>query len=207
MRNSDRLAEFVEASLKQQHSREKISATLAAAGWSASEIDQGLAAWAETENSPPVPKPMPYVSAKESFLYALTFVSLAMTVFHVNWLGFDLIDLLLPDEYGNRNFYGEIRWSLSTLVVFLPVFLYMNFRVLDDASKDPARRRSTVRKWFGYITLFIAAVVLAGDLIFTLNALLGGELTLRFILKAGLLGVVSALVFVYFGNEMRDAEE
>lgn len=150
---------------------------------------------------------MPYVSAKESFLCALTFVSLAMTVFHINWLGFDLIELMLPEETDYRDIYSEIRWSLSTLFVFLPVFLYMNFSVLNDASKDPARRRSTVRKWFGYITLFIAAVVLAGDLIVTLNALLSGELTLRFILKAGLLAVVAALVFVYFGSEMRDAEE
>lgn len=207
MRNSDRLAQFVEASLAQQHSRETISEALAAAGWSTSEIAQGLAAWDETNGTPPVPKPMPYVSAKESFLYALTFVSLAMTVFHINWLGFDLIELMLPEETDYRDIYSEIRWSLSTLFVFLPVFLYMNFSVLSDASKDPARRRSTVRKWFGYITLFIAAVVLAGDLIVTLNALLSGELTLRFILKAGLLAVVAALVFVYFGSEMRDAEE
>ncbi len=207
MRNSDRLAQFVEASLAQQHSRETITEALAAAGWSSSEIAQGLAAWDETDSTPPVPKPMPYVSAKESFLYALTFVSLAMTVFDINWLGFDLIELMLPQETDFRDIYSEIRWSLSTLFVFLPVFLYMNFSVLNDASKDPARRRSTVRKWFGYITLFIAAVVLAGDLIVTLNALLSGELTLRFILKAGLLAVVAALVFVYFGSEMRDAEE
>ncbi len=207
MRNSDRLAQFVEVSLEQQHSREQISETLSAAGWSASEIAEGLGAWAETKNSPPIPRPMPYVSAKESFLYALTFVSLAMTAFHINWLGFELIELMLPGANDWGNGYGEVRWAVSALIVFLPIFLFMNFRVLNDAGKDPARRRSTVRKWFGYVTLFIAAVVLAVDLIVTLNALLSGEMTLRFILKAGLLGTVAALVFVYFRGEMQDAEE
>ncbi|MDG1739142.1 MAG: DUF5671 domain-containing protein, partial [Paracoccaceae bacterium] len=105
------------------------------------------------------------------------------------------------------NGYGEVRWTVSALIVFVPIFLFMNFRVLNEAGKDPARRRSTVRKWFGYITLFIAAVVIAGDLIAALNALLSGDLTLRFFLKAGLLGGVAALVFVYFRGEMQDAEE
>ena len=65
MRNSDRLAQFVEASLAQQHSRETITEALAAAGWSTSEIAQGLAAWDETNGTPPVPKPMPFVGQRE----------------------------------------------------------------------------------------------------------------------------------------------
>jgi len=204
MRNSDRLAQFVEASLKQHQSRNSIFETLETAGWSHSEISQALAAWSESENTPPVPKPIPYVSAKESFLYALSFFALGMTVFHITWLGFSLIDLLPPES---GRYLSNNHWSTSAIVVFLPIFLFMKFKVLKDANKDPAGRRSTVRKWFGYTTLFIAAIVLSCDMIVALDALLGGDLRLKFGLKAGLLGVVSAVVFLYFRREMQEAEE
>ena len=207
MRAADQLAQFVERALGQGKSRQEIQVAMEGAGWSPSEITEALSAWAETDFDPPVPRPRPYVSAKESFLYALTFVSLAMTAWHLNWLGFEIIDLLLPEEREDFFYYDEIRWSISTLIVFLPVFLFMNFRVLNDANKDPARRRSTVRKWFGYITLFIAAVVIIGDLIFTIFMLLSGDLTLRIVLKTALLGVSSAMIFFYFRGEMHDAEE
>jgi len=130
-----------------------------------------------------------------------------MTAWNINWLGFELIDYFWPEPHDSEFYFGETRWTISTLIVFLPLFLFMNFKVLDEAGKDPARRRSTVRKWFGYVTLFIAAGVLVGDLVFTLNALLSGDLTLRVILKVALLGGISALVFVYFRGEMNDAEE
>ena len=207
MRAADQLAQFVERALGQGKSRQEIQVAMEGAGWSPSEITEALSAWAETDFDPPVPRPRPYVSAKESFLYALTFVSLAMTAWHLNWLGFEIIDLLLPEEHEDFFYYDEIRWSISTLIVFLPVFLFMNFRVLNDANKDPARRRSTVRKWFGYITLFIAAVVIIGDLIFTIFMLLSGDLTLRIVLKTALLGLSSAMMFFYFRGEMHDAEE
>jgi len=207
MRASDQLAQFVERALSKGKSRQEIQAAMESAGWSASEVSEALNTWADSDFDPPVPRPRPYVSAKESFLYALTFVALAMTAWHINWLGFEIIDLLLPEPHEDMFYYDEIRWSISTLIVFLPVFLFMNFRVLSDANKDPARRRSTVRKWFGYITLFIAAVVIIGDLIFTIFTLLSGDITLRIVLKTGLLGVVSAMIFVYFRGEMHDAEE
>ncbi len=207
MRSSDQLAQFVERALAQGKSRQEIQDAMDGAGWSPSEVNEALSAWAETDFDLPIPRPRPYVSAKESFLYALTFVSLAMTAWHINWLGFELIDLLLPEAHDDYFYYDEIRWSISTLIVFLPVFLFMNFRVLSDANKDPARRRSTVRKWFGYITLFIAAVVMIGDLIFTIFTLLSGDITVRIILKTGLLGAVAAMIFVYFRGEMHDAEE
>lgn len=207
MRAADQLARFVERALSRGKSRQDIQDAMTGAGWFPSEVNEALNAWAETDFDPPVPRPRPYVSAKESFLYALTFVSLAMTAWHLNWLGFEIIDLMLPEEHEDYFDYSEIRWSISTLIVFLPVFLFMNFRVLSDANKDPARRRSTVRKWFGYITLFIAAVVIIGDLIFTIFMMLSGDLTLRIILKTGLLGLVSAMIFLYFRGEMHDAEE
>ncbi|MDG2339621.1 MAG: DUF5671 domain-containing protein [Paracoccaceae bacterium] len=207
MSNSDRLSKYVETALDKGMARDDIAGALASAGWSPTEISEGLGAWAESSSLPPVPRPQPYVSAKESFLYAITFVSLAMTAWNINWLGFELIDYFWPEPHDSEFYFGETRWTISTLIVFLPLFLFMNFKVLDEAGKDPARRRSTVRKWFGYVTLFIAAGVLVGDLVFTLNALLSGDLTLRVILKVALLGGISALVFVYFRGEMNDAEE
>lgn len=204
MKPADQLADFVGAALADGRSRAEIAAALDAAGWSPSEVSAALGAWAETGFTPPVPRPRPYVSAREAFSYALTFVSLGMTAWHVVALGFQLVDAWVPDPFDPRESVSAeaIRWSVSFLVVFLPLFLVLQRRLSLAVQADPAKRRSWVRVWIGYITLFIASVTLAGDLIGTIYALLDGELTLRFALKAGLLGAVAGVVFLYFRREM-----
>ena len=209
MRPADQLAQFVADALKEGRTRAEISAALREAGWTGTEVSGALDAWAESAFTPPVPRPRPYVSAREAFLYALMFLALAMTAWNITTLGFELIELWLPDLTDKYTRYNvqSVRWSISVLVVFFPLFLVMNTRAQRAAHADPGQRRSAVRKWFGYITLFLAAITLLGDLIAVIYALLSGELTARFIAKAGLVALTAGLIFLYFRGEMEEVQD
>jgi len=67
---------------------------------------------------------------------------------------------------------------------------------------------SPVRKWLTSVTLFIAASVLIGDGISLVTNLLGGEFTIRFLLKSLVVAGVAAAVFGCFVWDLKgtDAE-
>jgi hypothetical protein len=57
------------------------------------------------------------------------------------------------------------------------------------------------------MTLFIAAGILIGDLISLLYSFLGGELTLRFILKSLVVGTIAGTLFMYYLGGLRQEEK
>lgn len=209
MRPADQLSEFVADALKTGRSRAEIGDALRTAGWTQPEVAEALSAWADTPFTPPVPRPRPYVSAREAFLYALMFLALAITAGQIVQLGFELIERWIPDvtEPSRGSNVDAIRWSISTLVVFFPLFLILNARTNRAARDNEGLRRSAVRKWFGYITLFLAAITLLGNLIVVIYALLSGDLTARFIAKATLVAVTAGLVFLYYRGEMAEPDD
>jgi len=206
MRPADQLAAFAGDALRAGRSREEIREALTRAGWSESEITLALNAWAEVDFTPPVPRPRPFVSAREAFLYGLMFVALAVSAWHVTWLAFSLIDLWItaPADEFSASDESAIRWSVSTLIVFFPLFLYLDGKVLRAGRADPAARRSSVRRWFGYITLFLTSITLLGTLITVIYAFLEGDLTSRFVLKALTVALVAGVILLYFRSETEE---
>lgn len=211
MRPSDQLAEFTRDALAAGQSRDSIRAALTRSGWAPNEIDEALDAWAAIDFPTPVPRPRPYVSAREAFFYGLMFAALAMTAWHLVALLHNLIDHWVADPLNDdagRYAINSTRWLIAALVVFAPTFLVMNHRAVQATKADPGKRRSGVRKWFGYVTLFLASISLLGDLMAVIYALLSGDLTLRFMLKALVVAGVAGTIFAYFrqdADEARDA--
>jgi hypothetical protein len=76
-----------------------------------------------------------------------------------------------------------------------------------DMALHPGKQGLWVRRWLVYFTLFAAALVIIGDSIALLNAFLGGEIRLRFILKGISLLVVSCLIFGYYFIDIRKSEK
>lgn len=206
MKPSDPLARFVYDALNAGRSRQDISDVLDKAGWSEPEIRDALNAWATGEFTPPVPRPRPFVSAREAFLYGLMFIALGMVAWHLIALMFNLIDRWISDVTDTRNYYDRrsMRFSIASLIVFFPLFGWLNMQANRAIQANAGRRRSTVRKWFGYITLFLAAITLLGDLIWVIYALLNGDLTLRFFAKSAMVALVAGLVFAYFRADMTE---
>jgi hypothetical protein len=59
------------------------------------------------------------------------------------------------------------------------------------------------RTWLSYLTLFTATVVVVGDIASLIYNLLGGELTLRFVLKVLTVGLMAGGVLLFFVFDLR----
>jgi O-antigen/teichoic acid export membrane protein len=200
---------FVRSALERGLARPQIETALLAAGWRPEEVAKALGAFADTGFPIPVPRPKPYLSARETFLYLLQFTALYTSAINLGRLVFLLVDRALPDpamaQYGDRTGDG-IRWSIASLVIAFPIFLLVSRSLQRAAGAQFERRGSKVRKWLTYLTLFIAAAILTGDLISLVYNLLGGELTTRFLLKAAAAGLIAGSVFVYYLWDLRGEE-
>ncbi|MDO5642473.1 MAG: DUF5671 domain-containing protein [Paracoccus sp. (in: a-proteobacteria)] len=204
MRPSEPISEFVRAALQSGRDPAEVEAALAQAGWSEQERSAALGAWmTQPGGLPPVPRPQPYVSAREALIYGLLFITLVAVAWNLCDLGFRLVDRLLPDgDYPPYYWRGDMRWQMASLIAFTPVFLFLNSRIQRRSRNDQGVRRSLVRKWFASITLLISVIVLLGDLVYTIYALLNGDMTLRFTLKALIVAGVAGLVIAYYRDEL-----
>jgi hypothetical protein len=206
----DELRDFIREALAQSLSREQIKSALAQAGWPSDQIANALSAFAVIDFPLPVPKPKPYLSAREAFLYLILFTTLYISAYNLGSIIFQFINRAFPDP-AVSGVVGEyisysIRWSVSSLIVAFPIFLYVSYRINRAVKLDPVKRASKIRKWLTYITLFIAASVLIGDLTTLVFNLLGGELTVRFVLKVLTVGVIAGTIFGYYLWDLRQEE-
>ena len=91
-----------------------------------------------------------------------------------------------------------MRWAAASLIVAVPVFLSLS-RLTDRQRRgDATQRGSQDRRWLTYLTLFVAAVVVTGDVITLIYNALGGELTMRIVLKGLTVGAIAGSVFGYY---------
>jgi hypothetical protein len=202
---------FVREALSRGESKQAIDAALVAAGWPAEQIRSALNVYADVGFPVPVPKPRPYLSAREAFLYLTLFTTLYLAAYHLGSLLFKLIEQAWPDpadpEYVVMNLAASIRWSTASVIIAFPVFLFIARHLGRELARSPAKRLSAVRRWLTYLTLFVAAVVLIVDMTTLVNNVLGGELTLRFLLKVLVAAAIAGTVFGYYLWDLRREEK
>lgn len=199
---------FVQESLSRKIPRNDIRKALHEANWQDDEIETALGAYAEVDFPVPVPRRRPYLSAREAFIYLLLFVCLYLSAYNFGSLLFNFINRWLPDlqNYGNTDVNG-VRMSVASLIVAFPLYLWLTSIMLKAIRKDSEKKSSKIRKWLTYITLFVAAGVIIADLITLLFNLLGGELTLRFMLKVLTVLLIAGLIFGYYLWDLRKEEK
>ena len=203
MTTRDEVSAYVREALARGTPRDAITADLTAAGWSTRDVARALAAWGDAPSGVPVPRPRPYVSAREAFVFGLMFLALVVSCISLAQLAFGLINRLVPDPAIDRfvSDSSSIRWSMAMLVVFFPAFAALAWRAETGRRTDPDARPSLVRKWLGYLGLFAASVTLLGTAVGSIYGLLDGALTLRFILKSLTVAAIAACVFAFFHRD------
>lgn len=208
---AEELQGFVKDSLSRGLSRAEIKHVLLQAGWPADHVNSALRGFAEIEFAIPVPIPKPYLSAREAFLYLVLFSTLYLSAFNLGALLFDLINLALPDPAAPATAVATIRqdmrWSISFLLVAFPIFFYVAWLTGLETRLDPSKRASKVRRWLTYLTLFVAAGVLVGDVTGLVHGLLDGEMTARFMLKASTVALIAGAVFRYYLRDLQFGDE
>ena len=144
--------------------------------------------------------------AKNFFMYFLTFALLYTVAINFGGIIFDFINKTLPlaGEFGRSSFSNSaLRFHLASLIIASPIFLLLSRKVYREALRNEMLRLSGIRRWLTYITLIVAALIVIGDLIALVNNLLGGETTLRFILKALTVLAIAGAIFYYYLNDIK----
>lgn len=200
---------FVREALAHKVAKAQIRVVLIQAKWQPDEIDAALDAYADIDFPIPVPKRKPYLSAREAFIHLVLFLCLYISSFSFGTLLFQFINRWIPDAL--QQYYDPsqtaIRMAISSLIIAFPLYLWLTHLTLKAIQRNPEKKSSKIRKWLTYITLFIAAGFIIGDLITLLFNLLGGELTLRFVLKVIVILVIAGLIFGYYLWDLRKEEK
>jgi hypothetical protein len=212
--NADELSAFVRDALSRGIDRARVEEALRHAGWKTEQVRSALAGFAVVEFPIPVPRPRPYLSAREAFMYLVAFSTLYVSAYHLGALLFEIINRAFPDPASARAEYlsaydfsrERIRWSVSALIVSFPVFVLVSRSLQRAIHRDPNARQSKVRRWLTYVTLFAAATALVGDLTVVIYNFLGGEIGVRFVLKAVVVGAIAGSVFGYYLTDLRRDE-
>jgi hypothetical protein len=210
MAADDDLNGFVREALQRNVPRAQIEEVLIRAGWRDEQVRRALASYADVPFPVPVPRPRPYLSAREAFLYLVLFTALYISAFNLGSLLFTFIERALPDasrSIGEDWFRNSLRWAVANLLVAFPLFVWLTTFMQRAIARDPLRRASRIRKWLTYLTLFLGAGVLIGDLIALVNGVLSGELTLRFVLKVAVVAAIAGTVFGYYLADLRQDEQ
>ena len=201
---------FVRESLARGIARPAISDRLNEAGWRPEEIEAALGAYAAIDFPVPVPRRRPYLSAREAFLYLVLFATLYTTAFNVGAVLFQLIERWLPDPAGReaslRFAADAMRGATAGLIIAFPIFLGVSIHIGRSVAREPDKRGSKIRKWLTYVTLFVAAMVIIGDLTFLVSRLLAGELPGRVAAKVLVVFLIAGTVFSHYLGELRRDE-
>jgi hypothetical protein len=206
----DELITFVKDALGRGFARAEVQQVLRRAGWSGEQVAGAMTAFADIDFAVPVPRPRPYVSAREAFMYVVMFTTLYISAWSLGSLVFEFIDRAFPDPATRRSVefsLAAIRWSVASLVVAFPVFLYVGSLDARSILRDTTKRASNIRRNLTYVTLFVASCMLLGDVTTLVYNLLGGELTVRFVLKALTIGLIAGAAFVYYLTGLRQDEK
>lgn len=209
MASNTELDRFVRDALLAGKSREQIRSALEQAGWTPQQLAGVLDDYADVDFPIPVPRPRASLSAREAFLYLVLFSLLYFLCYHLGSLLFDLINAALPDAAESNyyyDFFASTRFSTAALIIVFPLFAWMAHWVARETERAPIKRFSPVRRWLTYLTLFISAAALVGDLTVLVYNLLGGELSVRFVLKVGVVALIAGSVFGYYLWDLRREE-
>jgi hypothetical protein len=148
---------------------------------------------------------------KDVFLHLLSIIALYVSVGSFIATLFQYINLYFPDPlenyYSVQSAISSIRWNISALIVVFPVYVWSVWFLNKLFKKEPNRREVWVRRWLVYFTLFIAAIIIIGDIVALVYNLLGGEYTIRFLLKVLVVLMTSGAVFGYYYFDLKKGRE
>ncbi len=193
----EQLTEFIKKAQSAGKSQSEIKSMLLNSGWDDNIVslvlDQG------TELLPP-PPPAPKSSGREIFFYLLQFFTLGTAAIAVGSVIFALINKYFSDEvvgwyYPSAN---TVTGALSSLIVALPVFLVVSWKLIRDTSAGLASVRSGIRRILTYLALFFASATVIGDVIALVYRFLSGEVDTKFLLKVITILLIGGWVIIYF---------
>lgn len=201
------LEQFIEASKAKGASDEFLAAFLTRRGWAADDVYNALGTHWERATGLSVPaRSGAGESARDAFLYLLSFSTLATWATALGSMAFQLINYRVPDAVSPDNVYdlrSALTWQMASVAIAFPVYLLVMRTIFREAASQPQRLMSGVRRWLTYLALWITAGTMVVDLICFLNYFLRGEITTRFVLKSAVVMLIAGAIFAYYISSLR----
>src|SRR3989344_4349456 len=149
----------------------------------------------------------PKTTPKDFFLWAGAMVTFYWSVIATIFLIFNYIDYTFPNALAYLPadpYQSGISYQMASIIVLLPLYMLLMRLIHGDAVRDSSRNEIWVRRWALILTLFVAGVAIAADLITLLTTFLSGEaLTAAFLLKVLVIFLIAAGVFMHFIADLR----
>ncbi len=149
----------------------------------------------------------PKITAKDFFLWAGAMVAFYWSVIAYIYLVFDYINYTFPNAlsyYPSDPYQSGISYEMASVIILFPLYMWLMRFVRNDIVRDPSRKEIWVRRWALILTLFVAGVAIVVDLITLLTTFLNGEeLTTAFLLKALIIFLIAAGVFMHFSADLK----
>ncbi len=135
-------------------------------------------------------------------------IAMYVSVSFLLTLLFGIINSVYPDDadtYWNIEQATEsVKLGIAMLVVFFPTLIILT-RLSNNARRQENSITYTVlTKWVLYLSLLVGGFVLLGTLVTVIYTFLNGELTTRFIMKAGSMIGVVGIAFHYYLLDARN---
>ena len=142
---------------------------------------------------------------RDVFLHLLAIIALYSVVVGFGAIAFSLIDIYVPDALSEPAIYlrDNLRFPLAAVVIIFPLYILLSYYLSRDVERNPEKRNLRTRRWLIAFTLFLASIVIVGDLVAVLYRFLDGELTLRFLLKVFTVLLIAGAVAAYYAWAFR----
>lgn len=146
---------------------------------------------------------------KDVFLQLLNIIALYVSAGMFISLIFSYIDIWLPDAL-SENYYtllaarSSARWAIASLIVVFPVYIWATWFLNKGYAALPEKREMKIRKWLLYFTLFLAGIIIIGDIVTLIYNFLQGELATRFLLKILAVLLTAGAIFGYYFLDLKN---
>jgi hypothetical protein len=157
----------------------------------------------------PISKKSGEVVARDVFLYFLMIFVLASSAIALGTIAFTVIDHYLPVTgagyyYGYDSVSNMLKFPVASLIIMFPALVWVIRFLNRDMAAQPAKRDLKIRKWLLYLALFVAGLIMLGDLVALVWGLLDGNTAIRFLLKVATVLWLSGSVFYYFLKDLHN---
>ncbi|NCN99566.1 hypothetical protein GW920_00340 [Candidatus Falkowbacteria bacterium] len=144
-------------------------------------------------------------NAKYAFYYLLSLVSLIFMGLSVGMIAFGIINKSIVDTLNSYsgNYDSQLRFAISALFIAAPMFYVITRLINKGLKNDELAKDSGIRRWLTYFILLISFLIILGSFITVINNFLSGEMTVRFILKAITVLLISGSVFSFYLYDMK----
>lgn len=145
--------------------------------------------------------------ALDVFVYLGIGISLVVSITNLLQVIFAAVNRKFEDVLNYSSYVdasqSDVRFAIASLVVMFPIYIGLSWYVARDIKKFLYKQDIAVRKVMIYLTLFVTVLTLIGTLVSVIYTYLGGELSIRFGLKAVAVFAVALVVFGYYFYSLR----